>query len=553
MIAQHLSRLLSKHHLHATPTFHKLIQSLMEELELGSSCCDVSQLDIPLDEALATLACDQPGSVVGSLNSHTPLILTDQHLLYLQRYALYEDEISSTIKALLDDTSSPTVPDLEPQLTELFGTIEDNDQATAARRAILHNFSIISGGPGTGKTTTVLNILKLLQQNDVFQHADDVLLIAPTGKAADRLRQSIIAGIERSRFDSTNFPTNTSTIHRALGFKHSSIEFKHGVDFPLSAKVVIVDETSMVDMTLMAKLLRAIQAGTKVILLGDKHQLASVAVGSVLGDLIAVSENTDSALHPVVTTLRKSYRTQGAIQQACQAVKDGDADAAWKIATQSSDATDDTDGAIHIASLPTQLTNALRSLVKTHWLPHLKNNQLSHEEKLQAIDAFRILCPTHAGPFGIESINAAVESILKSEGIDTSEHWYEGRSIIVQKNDNAIGIFNGDTGLTLRENNETVICFNAAEGVRLITPALLPEVKTAWALTIHRTQGSEYNHILLILPPAKEGSKILSRELLYTGLSRAKKSATIWSDEASLTAAIDTTVQRASGLSAMFS
>jgi len=551
MIAQHLSRLLSKHHLHPTSTFRKLIQALMEELELGSSCCDVSQLDIPLDEALATLACDQPGSVVGSLNSHTPLILTDQHLLYLQRYALYEDEISSTIKALLDNTPSPTVLELEPQLTELFGTSEDNDQATAARRAMLHNFSIISGGPGTGKTTTVLNILKLLQQNDVFQHADDVLLIAPTGKAADRLRQSVLAGIERSGFDPANFPTNTSTIHRALGFKHSSIEFKHGADFPLSAKVVIVDETSMVDMTLMAKLLRAIQVGTKVILLGDKHQLASVAVGSVLGDLIAVSENTDSALHSVVTTLRKSYRTQGAIEQACQAVKDGDADAAWKIATQSNDATDDTDGAIHIAALPQQLTSALRSMVTTHWLPHLKNTQLSHEEKLQATDTFRILCPTHAGPYGIEAINAAVESILKSEGIDTSEHWYEGRSIIVQKNDNAIGIFNGDTGLTFRENNETVVCFSAAEGVRLITPALLPEVKTAWALTIHRTQGSEYNHILLILPPAHD-SKILSRELLYTGLSRAKKSATIWCDQSSLSAAIDTTVQRASGLSAMF-
>lgn len=520
----------------------------MEALEMGSSCCDISQLDIPLDQALNALACDKPGSVVGSLNSNNPLILNDQHLLYLQRYSLYEAEISTKIKALLNDKTNLPDADLEPQLKDLFGELAGNDQAIAAYRAIQYNFSIISGGPGTGKTTTVLNILKLLQQNKVFSYADDVLLIAPTGKAADRLRQSIESGLRDRGIDSTDFPTKTSTIHRALGYRHSSIEFRHSEDFPLSAKVVIVDETSMVDMTLMAKLLRAIQLGTKVILLGDKHQLASVDVGSVLGDLIAISEIPDSPLHPVVTTLSKSFRTQGAIQKACEAVKGGDAELAWNIVVESNNSETVNDGDIHLADLPNHLSTALRSMVKTHWIPHLKNAQLSPEEKLRATDSFRILCPTHAGPYGLEAINAAVESILKSEGIDTSDHWYDGRSVIVQKNDNSMGIFNGDTGLTLRENDETIVFFNSAEGVRSIVPALLPEVKTAWALTIHRTQGSEYNHILIILPPGSEQHQFTSRELLYTGLSRAKKSATIWTSKDTFQKAVNQQVSRASGM-----
>lgn len=549
MIAQHLSSLLAKHHLHPTATFHKLVSALMEALELGSSCCDISQLDIPLDEALSTLACDQPGSAVGSPGTSQPLILTEQHLLYLQRYALYEEEICSQIESLLDAPTTHTFPQLDQQLSELFGEVAGNDQATAALCAIQHNFSIISGGPGTGKTTTVLNILKLLQKNAVFQHADDVLMLAPTGKAADRLRQSILSGLKESNFDSKNFPTDTSTIHRALGFKHSSIEFKHGSDFPLSAKVVIVDETSMVDMPLMAKLLRSIRIGTKVILLGDKHQLTSVEVGSVLGDLIAVAENPESPLHQVVTTLRKSYRTQGAIQQACEAVKLGNPDQAWNIVSNSSDASE---GAIHVNPLPKQLVAALRSMVTTHWIPHLKNDQLSDEEKLQATDAFRILCPTHAGPYGIDAINTAVESILKSEGINTAEHWYPGRSVIVQKNDQAIGVFNGDTGLSVRKEDETFVCFNSAEGPRFITPALLPEVKTAWALTIHRTQGSEYEHILIVLPPPSEKHQLTSRELLYTALSRAKKSATLWTSEETFHLAVNQQVSRASGMSHRF-
>jgi exodeoxyribonuclease V alpha subunit len=310
----------------------------------------------------------------------------------------------------------------------------------------------------------------------------------------------------------------------------------------------------MVDLPLMARLLDACPDDARIILLGDENQLSSIQVGTVLSDLMDASNTSNHPIRDCSVTLRKSYRTKGPISGACDAIRDGDADKAWETMTQSPKESM-TEGAITQQSPPTNLRAALEPFVVKHWLPVLRDESLDPLDRIKKIDQFRILTPTHLGLYGVESINHTVDKILSAHGILQPDVWYPGRSVIVQKNDYTMGIYNGDIGLALttteNDNDDLQVCFQAGEKHKAISPALLPECKTAWALTIHRTQGSEYDHILLIIPSSEE-SKILSRELLYTGLSRAKKSATIWCREKSLRQTITTTVHRASGLSDMF-
>jgi len=566
MLSNHFSHFLAKHHKPASPEFEPLVKKLCDLTAAGSSCIDLSNdTTHSLSEWQNILHCDTPGSAVGAPGSSSPLILTPAGKLFLQRYYLHENAVFSVIDKAARDQSQELPPNLLARVQELFQTIEGNDQASAAISALKNRLTIISGGPGTGKTTTVVKILRLLREFGHFTTPSDCLLLAPTGKAADRLRQSIIKGLNQEKLSTEDFPTDTSTIHRALGWKPNSIEFRHNATNPLTAKIVVVDETSMVDLPLMARLLNAIPNNAKIILLGDKNQLASIDVGTVLNDLMDASEHTNHPIRNCSVTLRKSWRTTGDISDACNAIRDGLADKAWEIITSSSASTPSAEtepplGSITLQHPPRNLYAELLPFVTKHWLPVLLNPELSALEKLQQIDKFRILTPTHNGPYGVQTINQTVDKILIKHGIDNPKRdlWYAGRSVIVQSNDYALGIFNGDIGLTLpsETNPQTLdVCFQAGDEIKHISPSLLPETNTAWALTIHRTQGSEYNHILLIIPPSTDPdnpSKILSRELLYTGLSRAKHTATLWCTEASLNQTINTTVQRASGLTNMF-
>jgi len=568
MLSQHFSHFLTKHHTPAHPAFEPLVKKLCELTESGSSCIDLRRDDSrSLSEWKNILHCDAEGSAVSSPNANTktntPLILTPEGKLFLQRYYLHENAVFSVIDHAARAETQEVSDAMLTRVEKLFKTIEGNDQASAAISALKNRLTIISGGPGTGKTTTVVKILRLLREFGYFTVPSDCLLIAPTGKAADRLRQSIINGLNEQKVSVEDFPTDTSTIHRALGWKPNSIEFRHHAGNPLNAKVVVVDETSMVDLPLMARLLNAIPDTAKIILLGDKNQLASIDVGTVLNDLMDASEQTDHPIRDCSVTLRKSWRTTGAISETCNAIRDGKVDEAWQTITSSSHTasqTPDAPGAIILEHPPKNLHAALLPFVKKHWLPVLLNDTLSALEKLQKTDHFRILTPTHNGPYGVQAINQTVDKILMAHGVGNPNRdiWYAGRSVIVQSNDYTLGIFNGDIGLTLpnESNPDTLnVCFQSGDELKKISPALLPETNTAWALTIHRTQGSEYDHIILIIPPSSDPenpSKILSRELLYTGLSRAKKSATLWCTEESLSQTVDTTVQRASGLTSMF-
>ncbi len=550
MIATHFANFLRKHHRPTHDGFVPLVKCLSEAIETGSSCLDLNGLeDYPEEKWRNILACDEEGSTVASPCSSAPLILTPENRLYLQRYYLHEQRISDSVDHSIRADADEIAPKTLERISALFGTTEGNDQAAAALCALKRRFTIISGGPGTGKTTTVLKILLLLKEQGHFTEGTECLLLAPTGKAADRLRQSIVGGLAKLDIKDEEFPTETATIHRALGFRGNTIEFRHDAENPLNAKVVVIDESSMVDLPLMSRLMAAIRPDARTILLGDKHQLTSVQIGTVLADLMEVAETSDHPLNSCAVTLRKSFRTQGPIHATCEAIRDGDEEAAW---AEVSNSAADVEGAVIHQIPPGNPRAALVEFVERHWLPPLQDPSLTPIEKLTAIDRFRILTPTHKGRFGVDAINRAVDQILDSHGIPTSATWYPGRSVIVAKNDYGLGIYNGDTGLAVDSGDGIVsVCFNSTEGSRMIKPVRLPEVSSAWGMTIHRTQGSEYDHILLIIPPS-ENSNILSRELLYTGLSRAKLSATLWCDEGNFRATIATTVQRASGLAEMF-
>lgn len=558
MLASHFPQFIAQYHKGSTHAFKSLVRKLCELTDSGSSCLDLHhEPEYSIEEWQDILRCDQDGSAVSSPGGSTPLILTEHHQLYLQRYYLHEKQVFDAI-----DRTARTAPyeineRILSDIHQLLGDPSTNDQAQAAVSALRHRLCIISGGPGTGKTTTVVSILEVLRNNGSFSSAEECLLLAPTGKAADRLRQSIQGGIQRLKIEPEGFPTETSTIHRALGYRPESIEFRHHANNPLQARVVVIDESSMVDLPLMARLLDAIPEEARIILLGDKNQLASVQIGTVLSDLMQASQVCDHPIRDCSVTLRTSYRTKGAISLACDAIRHGDSKRCWKIIQESTESPE-FEGTIQQQQAPQNLHKALHEFVNRHWLPVLQNSELSKDEKIRQIDQFRILTPTNKGLYGVESINHSIDQILIAHGIPKRDAWYPGRSVIIQKNDYTMGLYNGDIGLTLEDeaapNPSLNVYFESAEaplGVQGFSPALLPECNTAWALTIHRTQGSEYDHILLIIPPNKD-SKILSRELLYTGLSRAKLSATLWCSEAALTQTIDTTVQRASGLSSMF-
>ncbi len=570
-----LAHFLSQHHIHRDDTdraeFEAIVTALEEAVRQGASCIDLSRpiaecsLTLPIDWA-EWLHCNHSGSAVSDPSGFSPLILEGQKL-YLARYYDYETTVARELTNRLEVTDTEIPTTITPLLDTLFDHASATDQRLAAEMALQKHVCVIAGGPGTGKTTTVVNILFLLTVIGQIRSSEHTLLLAPTGKAADRLSQSIRQGIQKliekvpkDAILASSLPHEASTIHRALGYRPNSTEFRHHKDNRISANLVIIDETSMVDLPLMAKLLEALPLGCKLIFLGDQNQLSSVQVGSVLADLMQAAKQ-QSLLTPCATSLQKTFRTSGDIKTCCDFIRQGDAEQAWRIASSNYSSTEKEAGRILTQPIPNNINNnlirALEPFVLEHWLPVLKDDSLSPQSKLEQIDRFRILTPTHLGPYGVRAINHSVDRLLAHHGIMTENPWFIGRSIIVTSNQYSIHVFNGDTGIVLpdpQKPDSPVVYFSASQQrAPYISPTRLPSSDTAWALTIHRTQGSEYEHILLILPPDMErSSQLISRELLYTGLSRAKVSATIWCEEEHFKEVIHTPILRPSGLADRF-
>ena len=518
--------------------------------------------------------------VVGSPGEFKPLILDARHRLYLHRYWEYEQCLASEIlkraAATPDELSSVELGRKLQALLPSESSGSLNWQCVAAAAAARRRFCVISGGPGTGKTHTLVLILALLLELERNRKLR-IAVAAPTGKAATRIQDSIRsakATLGCSEEIKAQLPERAVTIHRLLGYIPDSPYFRHSADYPLPYDIVAVDEASMVDLALMAKLFQAIPPSARVILLGDKDQLASVEAGAVLGDIcLAGSSNgfseefsrhfqsltgkalpTGTAacapLADCVVQLRKNYRfgEQSAIYRLSNAINDGRAEDALKILR---DSANDRASDLESAALPRHaaLKEALRSPVSAGFNEFLKASDPL--EVLAALAQFRVLCALREGPFGLGGLNQMTEEILEEAGlIKPLGPWYVHRPIMVTRNDYNLKLFNGDIGVILPDaaSGEPRAFFPGPDNeVRKFLPLRLPEHQTAYALTVHKSQGSEFDRVLLVLPDRE--SPVLSRELLYTGITRARKSVALWFEEKVFRAALSRRVSRTSGLS----
>ncbi len=491
--------------------------------------------------------------LVSDGNVRAPLVLDDERL-YLHRYYDYQRRLA---RVLVDRRSASFAVDdakLGATLDRLFagdaGAFEaDAAQRVAAETAVRRGLTIISGGPGTGKTSTVVRILAALIEADPHLRA---VLVAPTGKAATRLSESIRtqrASLAVSAEIAAKIPEAASTVHRALGFRpQSPTRFAHDRDHPLSADVVVLDEASMVDLAMMTKLVEAVPRNARLIMLGDKDQLASVAAGHVLGD-IAEAAAPGGPLAASFASLTKSHRFSetGGIGALARAIKAGDEDAVMATLRLGND---------EVAWQPNDLPDAearLRELTVAGWVP-LFRRLGSPETALQALPAFQLLCAHRRGRWGAEHLTRETRMWLTAgEHVPPGDEWYPGRPVIVLVNDHAQDMWNGDTGIVLRDADDILrVHFPRAgdgpERTRALSLAQLPTHASFYATTIHKAQGSGFDHVVAVLPP--EPSPVITRELLYTAVTRARKKVTVVASEAVIRHAVRTRVQRASGLGA---
>jgi exodeoxyribonuclease V alpha subunit len=466
----------------------------------------------------------------GGPDDGRPLVLDDAGRLYLRRYWEYEKTLAEGILRRCDSKTLAA-----PRMGDL--------QELAIETALARRFVLISGGPGTGKTTTVLKIL----QRMVSEPGGETLriaLAAPTGKAAARLQETL-GSSAGNRALQDRLPKSASTLHRLLGPRHNSVYFRHHATNPLPVDLVVVDEASMVSLTMMAKLFDALPDRARVILLGDRDQLASVEPGAVLGD-IAVAASEPGPVHGSLVMLDKNYRfgNDSNIFALCNAVRDGEIERALEILHSG----ESPDVSSEKTPSPLQVTDQLRHRVIAGYSSYLRASDPA--EALKEFRKFRVLCALRVGPCGVESLNRTVEEVLREERlISGSQKTYPGMPILITQNDYPLRLYNGDIGILFPDPaNGSLLAWFIGEdgGLRGIPPARLPEHEPAFAMTVHKSQGSEFDNVLLILPDKE--SPVLTRELVYTGLTRARTRVEVWFQESVLRAALTRRIQRRSGL-----
>ncbi len=437
-------------------------------------------------------------------------------------------------------------------------------QREAVRHVLGKRLFVLAGGPGTGKTTTVLRMLLMLQRRAAAPLT--MRMAAPTGKAAQRLTQAVREGMQRLREGTPALPDDwlrlldamvhdeALTLHRLLGYEPWRNAFRHHARNPVAADVVVVDEASMIDLAMLRSLLDAISPEACLILVGDADQLSSVAAGSVLSDLVAAF---DDGTGTDLRRLTHSFRAEQALVRINEAVRAGD----WA-ALQSALVAAPERACCHLVddehALREQVTQWAQALAQTtHLRPTLPAldspaRNAAVQAALAALSGRQLLCALRETAFGTLALNALIESLLRRcWNIDEQATWYAGRAIIIIRNDAASGLFNGDVGVCLADAGGLLRVWfpsSAAEGgVRSFLPGELPAHECAFALTIHKSQGSEYTHTAIVLPPDPE-HRMLSRQLLYTGVSRARQSVEIWSAAQTLQTCVMTSVQRTGGL-----
>ncbi len=531
----------------------------------------------------------------GARDAGQPLVV-DAGRLYLRRYWQAERRVAAQVarRAMVqidvDEARART------WLDRLFPARNDGSvdwQKVACAVALRGGLSVITGGPGTGKTRTAARLLALhaLLADEPGQLR--IALAAPTGKAAARLKQAIDAGLAEVRGQWTGEPALAAlidrlaparTLHALLGARPDTRRFRHDRAHPLGVDLLVVDEASMVHLELMADLLDALPDPARVVLLGDKDQLASVEAGSVLGELCAgagsgryrddtvaavarlsgerIPSDGAGASGPLaqqIVQLRESRRFGGDIGRLAAAVNAGDADAAQRLLAAEGGTLDwwravppqavvglATDGRPGAAHCYADYLRALRQL---------PDDAAERPERisavLQAFDGFRVLCTVRDGPWGVDAINRAIARRLGELGlIAPYAEWYAGRPVAMTRNAPDLGVFNGDVGIALRAGDADSalrVYFAAGAGIRSVSASRLADVETAFAMTVHKAQGSEFGHVALVLP---DDGAAVTRELVYTGITRARGALTLVAGDAALAAGIGRITRRASGLAA---
>ncbi|MDD2846714.1 MAG: exodeoxyribonuclease V subunit alpha, partial [Rhodoferax sp.] len=528
------------------PLHGELAARVSRQFGLGHACLDLNTLAPPLRQSAASLPWIE--------GPNSPLVL-DGARLYLRRNWNAEQNIRASITTRLAQPC-PVPVNLSETLAQLFGAgppgTAPDWQKVACALAARKRFTLITGGPGTGKTTTVVRLLALLQSDPARQHTPlRVALAAPTGKAAARLGESIASAVQKlPEHLRQHIPTQAVTLHKLLQVRGNLAQ---DAVPELAVDLVVVDEASMIDLDMMARLLAAVPLTASLILLGDKDQLASVEAGAVMGQLCAGADQGNytpdtlawltqttgsevsawagngSGLAQQTVMLRLSHRfaDDSGIGQWARAVNAGDSAGVAKLWNQAPDWQ-----AVEPASV-TRLRPGhahdprLKTLVQHGWqawlqqLAPLKNCACSDAQALAALKAFasfQVLCAVRDGPWGVDSLNQRVANHLALP----MEGWYPGRPVMVTRNDYNLKLMNGDVGLCLNHARGLRVAFPDGQGgMRWVLPARLDAVETVFAMTVHKSQGSEFAHVALVLPDRPVA--VLTRELLYTGMTRAMK------------------------------
>ncbi|MHC9540939.1 MAG: exodeoxyribonuclease V subunit alpha [Vulcanimicrobiota bacterium] len=571
----------------------KVLLRIEEEIPVFVDFSKISSWSsILIDSSAAITSCEAlSGADLGE--KIRPLVVDkEKGLLYIYRYWAYENMILERIKDL-QESDSKLIGGCDTTLVKkaiasLFSDDEKPWRGAAVATAVLRRFTVITGGPGTGKTTTVARVLAILL---MINPSLTIAVAAPTGKAAARIGEAIAR--EKERMISgrilegispdlngaellRRIPSGAATIHRLLGSMQESPYFRHNSENPLPYDVVVIDEASMVDLPLMAKTMDALGEESRLILLGDKSQLASVEIGVVFGDICSV-ENVDSFspqsvsairelsgqelaagekkgwIEGCIVELKENFRfgRDSGIARLSTAVNSGDGDEVTSVLKEAG-----SDSEIKwITKTPTR-RESLKEKLKDMIVNRCKGlfGGSSVEECFKVLESFKVLSPLRKGPFGVVSLNGIIEEILWEEQlIPKGARYYPGKPLIVMKNDYALHLYNGDAGVIGRDEKKDLRAYfprgddgPAIGGYRGILPGRLPEHETVYAMTVHKSQGSEFDEVLLILPP--EGSPVLTRELLYTAITRARKRVEIWGGEEVLRKCVTESIERVSGM-----
>lgn len=552
------------------------------EYRFGRELTDqiLTDLDSPTFVNWMTLMTQVGTDMISDGSQLSPFIL-NANRLYFQRMWLYETHVAQYFNHSLQN--SPSSDGVKQCLTSLFDEDDNAEidwQKVATATAISRKVTIISGGPGTGKTTAISKILATL----VTVHQQrlsvplKIIASAPTGKAAARLTESLakaIATLPVSASTKAAIPVEAITLHRLLGAKAGSNKYRYDANNPLNLDVLLIDEASMIDLPMMSSVIAALPQHARLILLGDKEQLSSVEAGAVFGDLCELLTRGYSTEHVAlikqltgyhldaktdklsiadsICLLQKSYRfdSQSGIGILANLIKEGQATKALKLLNENTY----TDITLDIMNNSHQYQTAIDWCCKgyEHYLQIIKSADYDKKHILSIFSQFRLLCALREGPFGVQGLNKIIEKGLHEIGIISIKRhdpWYIGRPVMILKNSFSLGLFNGDIGITLpsdEDHHKLKVYFLLPNGeIKGFTPFRLPEHETAYAMTIHKSQGSEFEHVAIILP--NEYTPLLTRSLLYTAITRAKENVTIFASTTIIEKTIHSQINRQSGL-----